>query len=71
MAGRMVVAWLVTLPLAGLVGAITYWLVHLIGGYPGAIIGFTLLWLTSGAIWLQSRKARVDHTNVNADWKAT
>ncbi|BBX74985.1 inorganic phosphate transporter [Mycobacterium shinjukuense] len=68
-AGRMVVAWLVTLPLAGLVGAITYWLVHLIGGYPGAIIGFTLLWLTSGAIWLQSRKARVDHTNVNADWK--
>ena len=42
-AGRMAVAWLVTLPLAGLVGAITYWIVHLIGGYPGAIIGFGLL----------------------------
>ena len=35
-AGRMVTAWLVTLPSAGLVGAITYWIVHLIGGYPGA-----------------------------------
>ena len=35
-AGRMAVAWLVTLPLAGLVGAVTYWIVHLIGGYPGA-----------------------------------
>ena len=42
-AGRMAVAWLVTLPLAGLVGAVTYWIVHLIGGYPGAIIGFSLL----------------------------
>ena len=42
-AGRMGVAWLVTLPLAGLVGAVTYWIVHLIGGYPGAIIGFSLL----------------------------
>lgn len=34
-AGRMGVAWLVTLPLAGLVGAFTYGIVHLIGGYPG------------------------------------
>ena len=42
-AGRMVTAWLVTLPLAGLVGAVTYWIVHLIGGYPGAIVGFALL----------------------------
>lgn len=42
-AGRMVVAWLVTLPLAGLVGAFTYGLVHFIGGYPGAILGFALL----------------------------
>lgn len=68
-AGRMVVAWLVTLPLAGLVGAFTYGLVHFIGGYPGAILGFALLWLTATAIWLRSRRAPTDHTNVNADWE--
>lgn len=65
----MVVAWLVTLPLAGLVGAFTYGLVHFIGGYPGAILGFALLWLTATAIWLRSRRAPIDHTNVNADWE--
>lgn len=68
-AGRMVVAWLVTLPLAGLVGTFTYGLVHFIGGYPGAILGFALLWLTATAIWLRSRRAPIDHTNVNADWE--
>lgn len=68
-AGRMVVAWLVTLPLAGLVGAFTYGLVHFIGGYPGAILGFALLWLTATAIWLRSRRAPIDQTNVNADWE--
>lgn len=68
-AGRMVVAWLVTLPFAGLVGAFTYGLVHFIGGYPGAILGFALLWLTATAIWLRSRRAPIDHTNVNADWE--
>ncbi|QUR66297.1 inorganic phosphate transporter [Mycobacterium spongiae] len=70
-AGRMAVAWLVTLPLAGLVGAITYWIVHLIGGYPGAIIGFSLLVAVAAAIYQQSRKAKVDHKNVNAEWEGS
>jgi len=68
-AGRMGVAWLVTLPLAGLVGALTYWIVHLIGGYPGAIIGFSLLIAVSATIYIRSRKVKVDHNNVNAEWK--
>ncbi|MCV7098882.1 inorganic phosphate transporter [Mycobacterium palustre] len=68
-AGRMVVAWLITLPSAGLVGAITYWIVHLIGGYPGAIIGFGLLVAVSAAIYIRSRRVKVDHKNVNAEWK--
>jgi inorganic phosphate transporter, PiT family len=68
-AGRMVVAWLVTLPVAGLLGAVTYWIVHLIGGYPGAIIGFLLLVAISTVIYIQSRKVKVDHNNVNADWE--
>ena len=68
-AGRMVVAWLVTLPLAGLVGAITYWIVHTIGGYPGAIIGFSLLVAVSALIYIRSRKNKVDHNNVNNEWE--
>ena len=70
-AGRMVVAWLVTLPLAGLVGAVTYWIVHFIGGYPGAIVGFGLLVAVSGTIYIRSRKSKVDHNNVNAEWEGS
>ncbi len=66
--GRMATAWLVTLPLAGCVGAATHELVHSIGGYLGASVGFALLAAVSLAIWLRSRKVRIDHTNVNADW---
>jgi phosphate/sulfate permease len=70
-AGRMATAWLVTLPLAGLVGAVTYWTVHLIGGYPGAIIGFSLLVAVSAAIYIRSRRVKVDHNNVNAEWEGS
>jgi PiT family inorganic phosphate transporter len=70
-AGRMVVAWLVTLPLAGLVGAVTYWIVHLIGGYPGAIIGFGLLVAVAAVIYIRSRRVKVDHNNVNAEWEGS
>jgi PiT family inorganic phosphate transporter len=68
-AGRMAVAWVVTLPLAGLVGAITYYIVHFIGGYPGAVVGFGLLVAVSAAIYMRSRKNKVDHNNVNAEWE--
>lgn len=67
-AGRMLTAWLVTLPLAGGVGAAAYALVHGVGGYAGVGIGVTLLVGASLAIWLRSRTARIDHSNVNADW---
>jgi PiT family inorganic phosphate transporter len=70
-AGRMAVAWLVTLPLAGLVGAVTYWIVHGIGGYPGAIVGFGLLIAASSAIYIRSRKTKVDQNNVNAEWEGS
>ncbi|MBV9721707.1 MAG: anion permease [Mycobacterium sp.] len=68
-AGRMATAWLITLPSAGVVGAVTYWIVHEVGGFPGAIIGVALLVATASAIYLQSRKSKVDHNNVNAEWK--
>ncbi|MGV0747495.1 inorganic phosphate transporter [Mycolicibacter heraklionensis] len=70
-AGRMVAAWLVTLPMAGGVGSGAYGLVHGIGGYPGIIIGVVLLITAVLAIWLRSRRARIDHNNVNAEWDGT
>jgi inorganic phosphate transporter, PiT family len=68
-AGRMVTAWLITLPAAGTVGAITYFLVHSIGGFAGGLTGFALLIIVSGLIYHRSRKAPVTHKNVNDDWK--
>lgn len=70
-ARRMVTAWLVTLPLAGVVGALTYLLVHAIGGYLGVVLGFVLLATASLVIWLRSRRVRIDPTNVNDDWQGS
>ena len=67
-AGRMFVAWLVTLPAAGLVGALCHWLESAIGGAAGTIAVFALLVAASAAIWLASRRKPVDHTNVNEAW---
>jgi PiT family inorganic phosphate transporter len=71
LAGRMATAWLVTLPSAGIVGAGTYFIVHGIGGFAGASIGFALLVIVSGLIYLQSRKAPIDHKNVNDEWEGS
>ncbi|MBS9534392.1 inorganic phosphate transporter [Mycobacterium sp. M1] len=70
-AGRMATAWLVTLPLAGGVGAAAYGLVHGIGGYPGIGVGVTLLTAVVVGIWLRSRTVRIDHSNVNAEWEGS
>ncbi|WP_046321851.1 inorganic phosphate transporter [Mycobacterium sp. UM_Kg1] len=70
-AGRMASAWLVTLPMAGGVGSGAYGLVHGIGGYFGIAVGVTLLITAVLAIWLRSRRARIDHNNVNAEWNGT
>jgi PiT family inorganic phosphate transporter len=67
-ARRMATAWLITLPMAGAIGALTYRLVHTIGGFPGTITGLVLLVGAATLIWVQSRKVPVDHTNVTADW---
>ena len=67
-AGRMVAAWLITLPAAGLVGAIMWYLGHLIGGLAGAIVIFALLLVLAGFMYLRSRRAPVDHSNVNDEW---
>jgi PiT family inorganic phosphate transporter len=67
-AGRMATAWLFTLPSAGVVGALSYWLAHGIGGSAGVIILLAILTALSGAIYWRSRADKVDHNNVNDEW---
>jgi PiT family inorganic phosphate transporter len=67
-AGRMATAWLLTLPAAGLVGALGYWLADGIGGTPGVIVVLVILIAVAAAIYVRSRKTAVSHDNVNAEW---
>ncbi|MFE3293164.1 anion permease [Rhodococcus sp. NPDC059234] len=67
-AGRMAVAWLITLPSAALVGAICWGAAHLIGGLPGVLVVFTILLALAGVMYLRSRRQPIDPSNVNADW---
>ncbi|HEX7658669.1 MAG TPA: anion permease [Pseudonocardiaceae bacterium] len=67
-AGRMATAWLFTLPAAGLVGAGSFEVAHLIGGAPGVIVVFAVLAAISLVIYLRSRKAPIDAKNVNDEW---
>ncbi|MEC4017702.1 inorganic phosphate transporter [Streptomyces sp. H27-D2] len=63
-AGRMVIAWGLTLPAAGLVAAGAALLAD--QGAWGIATVAVLAVLACGAIWLASRRKPVDHTNVNA-----
>ncbi|MFD4180875.1 inorganic phosphate transporter, partial [Rhodococcus sp. NPDC058514] len=67
-AGRMAVAWLITLPSAGLVGAACWAIAHLIGGLPGVLVVFAILLMMAGWMYARSRRQPIDPSNVNADW---
>jgi PiT family inorganic phosphate transporter len=67
-AGRMAIAWVFTLPMAGLVGAGTYGVAYLIGGTAGVVILFVALVAICGAIFAASRKNPVHAGNVNEEW---
>ncbi|MFD3509107.1 anion permease [Nocardia sp. NPDC058666] len=68
--GRMAVAWMLTLPAAGIVGAICWAVAHLIGGLPGVLVVFAVLIFGALAIWLRSRRDIVGHHNVNEEWES-
>lgn len=68
-AGRMLAAWGLTLPAAGLVGALCFWIQAGIGGALGTAAVFGILIAASVAIWVASRRKPVDHRNVNDDWE--
>jgi PiT family inorganic phosphate transporter len=67
-AGHMVAAWVITLPSAGVVGAVMWYLSNAIGGLAGALTVFGFLLLTAGLMYAWSRRAPVDPTNVNDEW---
>ncbi len=67
-AGRMVVAWATTFPLAGLAAAIMFWIGHLIGGAGGAILVFVILAGGAFSMYRKSQHQKVDAHNVNAEW---
>ncbi|GJF12263.1 phosphate transporter [Mycolicibacterium cyprinidarum] len=74
-AGRMVVAWLVTLPAAGAVGALAFWLSHGVAAVTTPLVGdgliFFILVGLSVYMWWRAQQQKVDHNNVNADWDSS
>jgi inorganic phosphate transporter, PiT family len=69
-AGRMIAAWLITLPAAAVVGAVMWWIGHLFGGLAGGLVVFAILLVAAGFMYLRSRRTPVDHNNVNDEWDA-
>ena len=69
-ARRMVAAWLITLPAAGLVGAVMWYVGHLLGGALGPIVVVLILAALSGYMWMRSRRQPVNAGNVNDEWEA-
>ena len=66
--GRMAVAWLLTLPAAGTVGAACWFLADAISGLAGVLVVFGILIAAAAFMWVRSRRNPVDTTNVNEDW---
>jgi PiT family inorganic phosphate transporter len=72
-AGRMVVAWLITLPAAAIVGALTWLIGHglnvLTGTqFVGEMTVFALLVIFCFLMWRHSQKDNIDASNVTGDW---
>ncbi len=67
--GRMVVAWILTLPSAGIVGALCWFVANGIGGAFGVIVVFGILVLGAAYMFLRSRRSSITPDNVNAEWE--
>ena len=67
-AGRMVVAWCLTMPMAGLTGAAMWWISDLVGGTAGALVIVAILIALSFYMWSRSRRSPITQDNVNDDW---
>jgi inorganic phosphate transporter, PiT family len=69
-AARMLVAWLITLPSAGLLAALAWAIGNLVGGLAGAVAIFVILVACALYMFWHSRKNPVGHHNVTDEWEA-
>ncbi len=67
-AARMAVAWVITLPASALVGSVTWFIAHSIGGVFGAAVITLMLAAGAGYMFWHSRKQPIHADNVNDDW---
>ena len=70
-AGRMVVAWCLTMPSAGVTGGVMWWIGHLVGGTAGALLIVAILVGLSAFLWTRSRLVPINRENVNNEWTDT
>jgi inorganic phosphate transporter, PiT family len=68
-AGRMVVAWCLTMPAAGITGAFMWWIGDVVGGTAGAIVIVAILVVLAVFMYLRSRLAPITPENVNDAWE--
>lgn len=73
--GRMVIAWLITLPASGAVGAATWFVGHYLNAWTGSewlgeLVVFLVLVGFCTWMFLHSRKEPIDPSNVNDEWDA-
>ena len=67
--GRMVVAWVLTLPSAGIVGAVCWFVANAIGGALGVTVIFGVLVFGAAYMFIRSRRTPITPENVNAEWE--
>ena len=68
LAGRMAIAWMVTLPAAGVMGALCWFVANGIGGGRGVAVVLGALIVTAAALFYRSRRTPITPANVTADW---
>ena len=65
---RMVLAWMVTLPAAALVGALMWAIGNALGGYVGPLAIVGVLVVLAGWMWRHASRNPVHQGNVNEEW---
>lgn len=72
-AGRMAAGWLITLPVAAVVGGICWWIANILrapaDGLLGILVVFSILVGAAAYIYARSRKNPVHAGNVNDEWE--
>jgi len=68
LAGRVGVAWLITLPCAAMCGVVSFYAAKALGYSLGDVVMGVVLALYCSFIFLRSRRDKIDASNVNDKW---